>query len=129
MIHTCKGDVKPSVCVGVVSQELQSCHVTASRYRRRHNVTGEGAQNGRLGLQRVHKAVKMLHLINDSQFSGACTKLHKRLLMYFSSTFPPSFMERKSNCFSMLRSLKARLIRLSGLAMISHTQCILLPYS
>lgn len=51
---TCEGDVEAPVCVGVVSQELQSGHMSTSRYGRRKDVSGKGAEDGRFGLVR-HK--------------------------------------------------------------------------
>lgn len=50
VLLTCEGDVEASVCVGVVRQELQSGHVATGRYGRGQDVSGEGAEDGRLGL-------------------------------------------------------------------------------
>lgn len=49
---TCEGDVEASVRVGVVGQELQSGHVAAGCYRRRQDVSREGAQDRRFSLAR-----------------------------------------------------------------------------
>lgn len=51
---TCEGDVEAPVCIGVVRQELQPGYVAAGRYGRRKDVSGKGAEDGRLGLAR-HK--------------------------------------------------------------------------
>lgn len=50
VLLTCEGDVEASVCVGVVRQELQSGHVAAGRYGWGQDVSGEGTEDGRLGL-------------------------------------------------------------------------------
>lgn len=47
---TREGDVKTSVSVGVVSQELQPGHVSAGCDGRREDVSREGAQDGRFSL-------------------------------------------------------------------------------
>lgn len=47
---TCEGDVKASISVGVVSQELQPGHVSAGCDGRREGVSREGAQDGRFSL-------------------------------------------------------------------------------
>ena len=54
-ILTRKRDVEASVCVGVVGQELQSCHMGTSCYGRRQDVTREGTQDRRLGLTKTDK--------------------------------------------------------------------------
>lgn len=47
---TCEGDVKTSISIGVVSQELQPGHVSACCDGRREDVSREGSQNGRFSL-------------------------------------------------------------------------------
>lgn len=47
---TCKCDVEASVRVGVVSQELQSGHMSTGCYRRGQDITGKGAKDGRFSL-------------------------------------------------------------------------------
>lgn len=54
-ILTCKRDVKASVCVGVVSQKLQSGHMGTGCYGRRQGITREGTQDRRLGLTKTDK--------------------------------------------------------------------------
>lgn len=55
LILTCKCNIKAPVCVGVVSQELQSCHMGTSSYGRGKGVTGEGTEDGRLSLTKIEK--------------------------------------------------------------------------
>lgn len=54
-ILTRECDVKASVGVGVVSQELQSGHVSAGCDGRRQDVAGEGAQDWRFSLTKKKK--------------------------------------------------------------------------
>ncbi len=54
-VRTCKCDVKASVCVGVVSQELQPGHMGAGCYRWGQDVSGKGTQDGRLSLRKTSK--------------------------------------------------------------------------
>lgn len=49
---TGKSDVKASVCVCVVSQELQSGHMATCCYGRRQAITREGTQDWRLSLKK-----------------------------------------------------------------------------
>lgn len=56
-ILTRECDVKASVGVGVVSQELQTGHVSAGCDGRRQDVAGEGAQDRRFSLREQKQKV------------------------------------------------------------------------
>lgn len=58
-ILTRECDVKASVGVGVVSQELQTGHVSAGCDGRRQDVAGEGAQDWRFSLREQKQKVPL----------------------------------------------------------------------